>query len=220
MIGNNAGIKDWDEAQVRRYVHEHGRRFTVAYLEWMASYTMLTMAKLADEQAQWSGQGRRADTEWHAALENSGVANRRWTCTSTPGCWTRPGIRLSTDILQQKAVRWEVTERMRRLRPSLVVLVALLGALLTAAVALSAWKDALNDQRKVFAAHSDAVREQVLARIKTSDEMIISLGAAGFLTHVDADQFGIFRRTPAAPPVPDLHFRHPAAHPRQPAAPF
>ena len=27
VIGNNAGIKDWDDAQARRYVHEHGRRF-------------------------------------------------------------------------------------------------------------------------------------------------------------------------------------------------
>ena len=86
-----------------------------------------------------------------------------------------------------------MTELMRRLRPSLVMLVALLGALLTAAVALSTWKDALNDQRKVFAAHSDAVREQVLARIKTSDEMIISLGTlVNSATHVDADQFRVF----------------------------
>jgi PAS domain S-box-containing protein len=82
---------------------------------------------------------------------------------------------------------------MRRLRPPLVMLVALFGGFLTAAVALSTWKDALNDQRKVFAAHSDAVREQVLARIKTSDEMIISLGTlVNSATHVDADQFRVF----------------------------
>ena len=82
---------------------------------------------------------------------------------------------------------------MRRLRPSFVMLIALFGAFLTAAVVLSTWKDALNDQQKVFAAHSDAVREQVLARIKTGDEMIISLGTlVNSATHVDADQFRVF----------------------------
>ena len=86
-----------------------------------------------------------------------------------------------------------MTEFMRRLRPSLVMLVALFGTFLTAAVALHTWKDTLNDQRKVFAAHSDAVREQVLARIKTNDEMIISLGTlVNSAPHADADQFRIF----------------------------
>jgi len=86
-----------------------------------------------------------------------------------------------------------VTELLRRLRPSLVMLVGLFSALLTAAAVLSTWRDALNDQRKVFAAHADAVREQVLARIKTSDELIISLGTlVNSATHVDADEFRVF----------------------------
>lgn len=106
VIGNHAGIKDWNEALVRRYVYEHGRRFTVAYLEWMAPYSMLTMAKLADEQGEWAGKVAVLILNGTPPAKIPVVANRRWNMFVNTRLLDKSGIRLSTDILQ-KAVKVE-----------------------------------------------------------------------------------------------------------------
>ncbi len=86
-----------------------------------------------------------------------------------------------------------MTDTRQRLRPSLVMLVALFGGLLTAALVLATWRDVLRAHEKVFSAEADAVREQLLQRVKSTDEMVISLGTlVNSATHVDADQFRVF----------------------------
>jgi ABC-type uncharacterized transport system substrate-binding protein len=106
VIGNHAGIKDWDEAAARRYVYEHGRRFTVTYLEWMAPYAMLTMAKIADEQGEWAGKVALLILNGTPPSKIPIVANRRWNMFVNTRLLDKPGIQLSTDILQ-KAVKVE-----------------------------------------------------------------------------------------------------------------
>ena len=106
MIGNYAGIKDWDEAAARRYVLEHGRRFTVTYLDWMAPYAMLTMAKIADEQGEWSGKVAVMILNGTPPSKIPVVANRRWNMFVNTKLLDKAGIRVSTDILQ-KAVKVE-----------------------------------------------------------------------------------------------------------------
>lgn len=104
VIGNYAGIADWSAVQARDTVAAHSRRFSVAYLEWMAPYAMLTMSKIADEQGEWAGKV--------AALILSGsrpesipvVANRRWNLYVNGALLQRAGVRLSPEIVR-KAVR-------------------------------------------------------------------------------------------------------------------
>jgi len=106
VIGNNAGINDWDKAAARRYVYEHGRRFTVAYLEWMAPYAMLTMAKIADEQGEWAGKVAVLILNGTPPSKIPVVANRRWNMFINTRLLDKSGIRVSTEILQ-KAVKVE-----------------------------------------------------------------------------------------------------------------
>jgi diguanylate cyclase (GGDEF)-like protein/PAS domain S-box-containing protein len=76
-------------------------------------------------------------------------------------------------------------------RPPLAI--ALVGGLLTAMLVRAAWHDTLREHEKLFNAQSDAVREQLLERIKATDEMVT--GLATFMNsaaHVDADQFRLF----------------------------
>ncbi len=101
VIGNNAGIKDWDAAAARRYVYDHGRRFSVAYLDWMAPYAMLTMAKIADEQGEWSGKVALLILNGTPPSKIPVVANRRWNMFVNPRLLDKSGIRLSPDILQK-----------------------------------------------------------------------------------------------------------------------
>jgi diguanylate cyclase (GGDEF)-like protein/PAS domain S-box-containing protein len=77
--------------------------------------------------------------------------------------------------------------------PSLAILIALLGAGLTAVLVRASWEDTLREHEKLFTAQSEAVREQVLERIKATDEMVTALGTfVNSATHVDADQFRLF----------------------------
>jgi hypothetical protein len=106
VLGNNAGITDWDNAAARRYVYEHGRRFSVAYLDWMAPYAMLTMAKIADEQGEWSGKVALLILSGTPPSKIPVVANRRWNMFVNPRLLDKSGIRLSPDVLQ-KAMKVE-----------------------------------------------------------------------------------------------------------------
>jgi len=106
VIGNNAGINDWDGERARLYAHEHGRRFTVAYLEWMAPYAMLTMAKIADEQGEWAGKVALLILNGTPPSKIPIVANRRWTMYVNNKLLDKAGYRLSPEILR-KAVKVE-----------------------------------------------------------------------------------------------------------------
>lgn len=82
---------------------------------------------------------------------------------------------------------------LQRLRPSLVMLVALVGAVFTLSLVLATWRDVLRAHEKLFIAEADAVREQLLQQVKATDEMVIGLGTlVNSATHVDADQFRVF----------------------------
>jgi diguanylate cyclase (GGDEF)-like protein/PAS domain S-box-containing protein len=86
-----------------------------------------------------------------------------------------------------------VTGTLQRLRPSLVVLVALIGGLITAALVLATWRDVLGAHERIFRAEADGVRVQLLQQVKATDEMVIGLGTlVNSATHVDADQFRVF----------------------------
>lgn len=82
---------------------------------------------------------------------------------------------------------------LQRLRPSLVMLVALVGAVFTLSLVLATWRDVLRAHEKLFIVEADTVREQLLQQVKATDEMVIGLGTlVNSATHVDADQFRIF----------------------------
>lgn len=104
VLGNNAGIVDWDDARARRHTLAHTRRFTVAYLEWMAPYSMLTMAKLADEQGEWAGKAAVQILDGTPPAKIPIVANRRWNMFVNPHLLQAGGFRLPPELLR-KAVK-------------------------------------------------------------------------------------------------------------------
>jgi ABC-type uncharacterized transport system substrate-binding protein len=106
VIGNNAGIIGWDNDRARRYVHAHGRRFVVAYHEWMAPYAMLTMAKIPAEQGEWSGKVALLILNGTPPSKIPIVANRRWNMFANLPLLEKAGFRLSPEILR-KAVKVE-----------------------------------------------------------------------------------------------------------------
>ena len=106
VIGNNAGIIGWDNERARRYVHEHTRRFIVAYHEWMAPYAMLTMAKIPAEQGEWAGKVALLILDGTPPSKIPIVANRRWNMFANLPLLEKNGFKLSPEILH-KAVKVE-----------------------------------------------------------------------------------------------------------------
>lgn len=78
VIGNNAGINDWDKKRAADYVLAHSNTFTVSYLSWMAPYSMLTMSKVAKEQGEWAGKVAAMIIAGTKPHEIPIVSNRKW----------------------------------------------------------------------------------------------------------------------------------------------
>ena len=104
VVANNAGIGDWDKQRAAQIVHTHSRKFTVSYLEWLAPYSMLTMAKIADEQGEWAAKVAVMILNGAKPRDIPIVANRRWNMYVNPPLLAKARIRLSQDILH-KAVK-------------------------------------------------------------------------------------------------------------------
>jgi ABC-type uncharacterized transport system substrate-binding protein len=56
FIGNNAGIDEWDEAEMEAFIQENTQIPSGTINSWMAPYVLITLAKSAEEQGEWSAQ--------------------------------------------------------------------------------------------------------------------------------------------------------------------
>lgn len=55
LVHNNAGIADWDAAEAEAFVVANVRIPTGSALPWMKSYNLFTIAKVPEEQGEYSG---------------------------------------------------------------------------------------------------------------------------------------------------------------------
>lgn len=104
ILGNNAGIQGWDKTRAKDFAYEHARKFSVSYLDWMAPYGVLTMAKIADEQGEWAAKVALMILQGASPRSIPIVANRRWNMFVNPRLLNRTGLNLSSDILR-KAIK-------------------------------------------------------------------------------------------------------------------
>lgn len=56
LIGSNAGITDWDERSARAFFIQHTEKPTGSFLEWMAPYALITLAKSGREEGGWAAE--------------------------------------------------------------------------------------------------------------------------------------------------------------------
>jgi len=56
FMGNNAGSDKWDEEEMKQFVLKNTTIPTGSINDWMAPYSLLTLAKSAKEQGVWSAQ--------------------------------------------------------------------------------------------------------------------------------------------------------------------
>ncbi len=60
IMGNNAGSDVWDEAAMQQFILRNSFIPTGSINDWMAVYSLLTLAKSAQEQGEWSAQAALA----------------------------------------------------------------------------------------------------------------------------------------------------------------
>ncbi|MFH1216757.1 MAG: ABC transporter substrate binding protein [Pseudomonadota bacterium] len=104
ILGNNAGINDWDESRARAWALDKAKKFTVTYLDWMAPYSMLTMAKIAYEQGEWAAKVALRILDGAKPADFPIVANRRWNMYVNSPLLEKIGFVLPSEILR-KAVK-------------------------------------------------------------------------------------------------------------------
>lgn len=56
LIGNAAALGDWDAEAARQLIHEKTRVPTGNWDTWMASYALISLATMPEEQGQWAAQ--------------------------------------------------------------------------------------------------------------------------------------------------------------------
>ncbi len=53
IMGGNGGIAGWDDAEARKFLHEHTRIPTGSFDDYLAPYVIFTFAKEPEEQGEW-----------------------------------------------------------------------------------------------------------------------------------------------------------------------
>lgn len=56
FMGNNAGSDKWNEGEMKQFVQNNSTIPTGSINDWMAPYSLLTLAKSGEEQGEWSAQ--------------------------------------------------------------------------------------------------------------------------------------------------------------------
>jgi ABC-type uncharacterized transport system substrate-binding protein len=104
ILGNNAGIPDWDPGREAKFALEHADKLTVSNYDWMTPYAMLAMTKIPSEQGEWAAS---AALEILAGTPPTSIPitpNRRWDIYVNSSLLARAGLQLPTYLLN-KAVK-------------------------------------------------------------------------------------------------------------------
>jgi len=79
ILGNNAGINDWDKRRAARHVETKGKKLTMTTYSWMMPYVMLGVSKRAQEQGEWAADVALAVLSGTNISAIPITVNRHWT---------------------------------------------------------------------------------------------------------------------------------------------
>ena len=100
VLGNYAGIDDWDGERAARAAHRHARRITVTNYDWMMPYAMVGKIKMPEEQGRWAGEVAAELLAGAPIGDIPVVTNRRWNLYVNGSLLRRAGIKLDPSLLR------------------------------------------------------------------------------------------------------------------------
>lgn len=104
IVGSNAGINDWDDANAVAAIKPLSRRLTVTNHEWMMPVTMLGMTKVAEEQGEWAARVALQILDGMAPDTIPVVANRKWDLFLNPVLIDAAGLTLPAQLASKGKV--------------------------------------------------------------------------------------------------------------------
>jgi ABC-type uncharacterized transport system substrate-binding protein len=111
ILGNDAGIADWNQDEAARFALEHARKLTVSNYDWMVRYAMLAMTKIPFEQGEWSARVALQILGGTAPESIPITPNRRWDIYVNPALLTRAKIQLPAYLLRKAVKPGELAAR-------------------------------------------------------------------------------------------------------------
>lgn len=99
LLGNNAGINDWDPHTAREVAFEHASALTLTNYEWMMPYAMLGKVKLPEEQGSWAAQVAAEILAGTNPALIPVVSNRNWRSYVNPRLLQQAGIEAPADLI-------------------------------------------------------------------------------------------------------------------------
>lgn len=78
VLGTNAGINDWEGKSAYDSVMANSKKLIVTNYDWMAPFAVLAMAKVAEEQGEWSAHLAQTILGGVKPSALPIVSNRRW----------------------------------------------------------------------------------------------------------------------------------------------
>lgn len=102
ILGSNSGIKDWDDAAIKQFVHTHTHKLSATNHGWMLPYTMLGFTKVPEEQGVWAGKAAIAVLNGARPIDIPIVTNRKWDMRINEELVKSSGIQIS-DAFAKKA---------------------------------------------------------------------------------------------------------------------
>lgn len=106
VLGNKAGINDWDESSIVKFVRENSKTLTTTNYRWMMPYAMLGITKDAQEQGQWAGEVAIAILDGLPVEDIPITINKSWKLYINTDLLKQADIILSNKILNHAHKTW------------------------------------------------------------------------------------------------------------------
>ncbi|ASJ75468.1 ABC transporter substrate-binding protein [Granulosicoccus antarcticus] len=99
IIGNNTGIRDWDDNVAELHVRSHTKTLSVTFNTWMMRYSVLGFTRVAEEQGEWAGLSAVALLDGLSVSDIPVVTNRRVETWVNPKLLSNSGLQLNPRLI-------------------------------------------------------------------------------------------------------------------------
>ncbi len=106
LIGNNAGITDWDSKEISVFALGNAQRLSVSFYQWMMPYSAFALTKRPEEQGSWAGKTALAILSGLKPSDIPVVVNRHWDMWVNPAFFGKIGMRVPVHM-QYRARLWK-----------------------------------------------------------------------------------------------------------------
>jgi len=103
ILGNNAGVNDWDNSKALTWVNNLGKKLTVTTYQWMMPFTMLGVSKVASEQGEWAAEVALEVLDGTNIADIPITINHRWLFYQNKLLLLKSGIQID-DATRHKAI--------------------------------------------------------------------------------------------------------------------